>query len=53
MPDTVWNMEIRCVMASAFQGALGKMREADCIQTAAVQCKDDKQSLFKELWKHR
>ena len=29
-----------CVMASAFQGALGTtMGEADYIQTAALQCK--------------
>lgn len=39
-----------CVMASAFQGALGTMGEADYIQTAA---KDDNQSLLKELRKHR
>ena len=39
MPDTVWNMEMNVSVASAFQGALGTMGEADYIQTAALQCK--------------
>ena len=49
MPDTVWNMEMNVSVASAFQGALGTMGEADYIQTAALQCKRRESKFVKRV----